>query len=186
MTESIVDLPSLATYCLEVSNSKRKECEHCANKVEEAVEHLTHELRRVREVLAKLVEKKPSSRVSLGVEFGVSQLKERNKMPVKQTITNEQKIDFTLSPKSDAGKPAKLDGKPSYSILSGNSTIEVAEDGLSGVLTSSDDPGDTQILVKADADLGEGVEEISDIITLSVVAATAKNLGLSLGTPVPK
>jgi hypothetical protein len=57
---------------------------------------------------------------------------------------------------------------------------------LSADLISSDDPGDTDFLVKADADLGEGVVEISDIIRLSVSGAQAANLGISLGEPTPK
>lgn len=101
-------------------------------------------------------------------------------------ITNEQKVKVTLTPKTDTGKPASLDGVPTWQILSGNSSIEVADDGLSATLISGDDPGDTEVIVKADADLGEGVEELSDVLKLSVVGATAKNLGLTVGTPEPK
>lgn len=61
--------------------------------------------------------------------------------------------------------------------------VVVDEDGRGALLVSADDPGDTEIIVKADADLGEGVEEISDIIKLSVIGATAKNLGLSASAP---
>lgn len=107
-------------------------------------------------------------------------------MPLELKITNEQKIKVTLTPKTDTGKPAKLDGVPTWEVVSGISTVVVAADGLSADLVSADDPGDTQFLVKADADIGEGVEEISDIISLSVVGATAKNLGLTAGQPEPK
>lgn len=102
------------------------------------------------------------------------------------TITNEQKIPVALSPVTETGRPAKLDGKPEWSILSGNSTLEVASDGLSAFLVSADDPGDTDFLVKADADLGSGVTEVSDVIRLHVAGAQAKNLGLTAGTAVPK
>lgn len=102
------------------------------------------------------------------------------------SITNEQKIKATLSPQTDSGKPAKLDGKPTWEVISGSSTVVVAEDGLSADLVSSDDPGDSEILVKADANLGEGVEEISDVIKLTVLGATAKNLGITLGQPESK
>lgn len=123
--------------------------------------------------------------VRLGFKFGVP--KGKNKpMPVEISITNEQKVKATLTPTTDTGKPAKLDGAPSWAVISGNSQVVVAEDGLSADLVSADDPGDTTILIKADADLGEGVIEISDTITLTVVGATAKNLGITLGTPEPK
>jgi hypothetical protein len=123
--------------------------------------------------------------VELGLSFGLPTTKTKN-MPTTVSITNEQKIKATLTPVTDTGKPAKLDGAPSWAVISGNSQVVVADDGLSADLVSSDDPGDTEILIKADADLGEGVEEISDTIKLTVIGATAKNLGISLGSPQPK
>src|SRR5436190_14471307 len=101
-------------------------------------------------------------------------------------ITNEQEVDVTLSPKTDTGRPAKLDGSPSWTVISGNSVVRVADNGLSAVLVSSDDPGDTEIMVKADADLGEAVEEISEGFELTVMGATAKNLGVMVGVPRAK
>lgn len=119
--------------------------------------------------------------------FIIGQPKPKHKnMPLELKITNEQQIKVTLSPKTDTGKPATLDGSPSWTTLTGNAQVVVAEDGLSATLVSADDPGDTEIMIKADADLGEGVEEISDIIKLSVIGATAKNLGLTAGTPEAK
>ena len=107
-------------------------------------------------------------------------------MPAAISITNEQKVSVTLTPVTDTGKPAKLDGSPAWTTVSGNSQVQVADDGLSAVLVSSDDPGETVVVVKADADVGEGVEELADTITLTVIGATAKNLGLSFGTPEAK
>lgn len=107
-------------------------------------------------------------------------------MPAEASITNEQQISLTLKITTDTGRPAKVDGSPSWVVLSGNSSLTVADDGLSAMLVSSDDPGDTTGIVKADADLGDGVEEISDTFTLHVVGATAKNLGLGFGAPEPK
>lgn len=107
-------------------------------------------------------------------------------MPATVEITNEQKVKATLTPVTATGKPAKLDGMPSWAVITGNSQVVVADDGLSADLVSSDDPGDTQILIKADADVGEGVEEISDTITLTVIGARATNLGVAIGTPEPK
>lgn len=102
------------------------------------------------------------------------------------TITNEQKIPVTLNPATGGGKPAPVDGKPNWSVISGDSVVEPAEDGKSAFLVSSDTPGDTQFLVEADADLGDGVETISSIIKLTVVGAKAANLGLVAGDPVNK
>lgn len=118
--------------------------------------------------------------------FGLPTSKSKQHMPVAVTITNEQKVTATLVPVTDTGKPAKLDGVPTWEVASGNSTVVPAADGLSAELISADDPGDTVYLVKADADLGSGVVEISDTITLTVEGALATNLGLAISAPVPK
>jgi len=107
-------------------------------------------------------------------------------MPLDLTVTNEQKIQVTLTPVTETGKPATLDGAPTWSVISGNSTLDVAADGLSAFLVSADDPGDSDFLVKADADLGSGVVEVSDTIRLHVAGAQAKSLGLAAGPAVPK
>lgn len=107
-------------------------------------------------------------------------------MPLELTITNEQQVKVTLKPVTDTGKPAKLDGVPNWIMMSGDAGLVVADDGMSADLVSSDTPGDSEFLVTADADLGEGVVEISDTIHLSVAAATAKNIGLTAGQPTPK
>lgn len=101
-------------------------------------------------------------------------------------ITNEQQVKVTLTPVTATGRPATLDGAPTWEVISGDSTVTVAENGLSADLISSDLPGDTEIMVRADADLGSGVVEISDIIRLSVAGAQAANLGLVAGEPTPK
>ncbi len=140
--------------------------------------------------LLELVEqckpRKFPGRVRFEWGVGPAQIKAPKKENMQVKITNEQQIPVTLTPKTDTGKPAKLDGKPTWTVVDGNSTITVAEDGLSAMLISSDDPGDTEFLIKADADLGEGVEEVSDVIKLTVAGATAKNLGLSVGAAEAK
>jgi hypothetical protein len=117
---------------------------------------------------------------------GHPKLKEIKHMPLEISITNEQQVNVSLKPVTATGKPAKLDGAPSWTVMSGNSSVKPADDGLSADLISSDDPGDTEVMVKADADLGSGVEEISDTIRLSVIGARAANLGLTAGEPTPK
>ncbi len=124
--------------------------------------------------------------VTLAFSFGLPTPKPKPHMPVEITLTNQQKVTVTLTPVTDTGAPAKLDGIPEWSVVSGGSTVVPAADGLSAEIISSDDPGDTAYLVKADADLGAGVVEISDTIGLIVLGAMATNLGLTVGTPVPK
>jgi hypothetical protein len=112
--------------------------------------------------------------------------KQRKKITMEIKITNEQQVKVTLNPVTGGGKPVTLDGAPAWSVISGNSTVVPAEDGLSADLVSEDGFGDTEFLVKADADLGEGVVEISDTIRLTVVGAKAESLGLSAGEPTQK
>ena len=124
--------------------------------------------------------------VQFNVAFGLPEEKTKENTMVETTITNEQKVTVTLSPVTDTGKPAKLDGAPKWSVISGDSTVVAAPDGLSADLVSSDTPGDTTFLVDGDADLGSGVEDIQETITLHVAGARAKNLGVTIGTPVAK
>lgn len=102
-------------------------------------------------------------------------------------LTNEQKIKVTLSPVTGTGKPAELDGEPSVSVVSGEATIERIEGSpREFYVVSSDSPGQSEILIEADADLGEGVETISDVIRLTVEGARAVALGLRVGEPEAK
>jgi len=118
------------------------------------------------------------------IGLAISKTERQNMLELK--ITNEQKIPVELKPVTAAGKPAELDGKPAVSVVAGDSTFEQSEDGKTITLISSDTPGDTQFLIEADADLGEGVETISDIVKLTVEGAKAASLGLVAGTAVPK
>lgn len=99
------------------------------------------------------------------------------------TITNEQKVLVTLQPQTQAGNPAQLDGEPTWVVTGGDATIEVQAGGLSAYLISGGAEVNSTISVTADADLGEGVVNLSDEITLAVVPASASSLGLVAGTP---
>ena len=128
----------------------------------------------------KPVPKKPK-KVNFSFEVGLVKSKLRRPQMLDIKITNEEKVLVTITPTTSTNKPATVDGAPTWTVQSGESVVSVAADGMSASLISSDTPGDTVILVEADADLGEGVETISDIIQLHVLGAGAKNLGLSQG-----
>ncbi len=101
------------------------------------------------------------------------------------TCTNEQKVPVTVNPVTATGNPVGLDGPVTVSVQSGAGAVEMIDD-KSFYVVSSADPGDTVYLVAGDADLGEGVETVSDLITLHVEGAKAQSLGLVAGVPVPK
>lgn len=102
------------------------------------------------------------------------------------TITDEQKVNVTLAPTTDAGSPAKLDGAPAWEVTSGDATVTPAADGLSADLVSGAIAGDSVITVTADADLGQGVTTITEVITLHVIDPQASNLNAKAGVPTPK
>ena len=97
------------------------------------------------------------------------------------TITNEEKVPVTLAPLTAAGNPATVDGTPVWAVISGDATLEVSADGMSAYLVSGAANTNSQVTVTADADLGEGVTEITDTLDLAVVAATASQLGATVG-----
>ena len=129
---------------------------------------------------------KPKPQRHLGWRVGAVTPKIKKGSMLELTITNEQKVTIALNPVTAAGRPAKVDGVPQWTVASGDSQVVPAADGLSAVLVSSDNPGETDINVSADADLGEGVETISDVIKLHVEGARAAALGLTSGTPETK
>jgi hypothetical protein len=96
-----------------------------------------------------------------------------------QTITNEEKVTFTLAPKTAGGADATVDGAPVWEVTDGDATVEPAADGLSAVVRPGTAGTLSTITVTADADMGEGVTNISEDILLTTVAAGASSLGLS-------
>lgn len=114
------------------------------------------------------------------------QIKNKGNLKMEVTITNEQKVNVTLVPRTAGGHPAPIDGVPAWAVNSGDGTVVPAEDGLSADLISSDAPGDTVYGVSADADLGQGVTTITGEITVHVVQAEASDLGVTVGAPQPK
>lgn len=118
--------------------------------------------------------------------ISVSNKQQKVPMPLQLKINDEQKVNVALNPVTPRGKPVKLDGKPEWSVVDGDSTLVVADDGMSADLVSADTPGVTNFMVQADADLGEGVDTISDTIQLTVIDPEASSLGLVAGTPVDK
>ena len=109
-------------------------------------------------------------------------------MPLEVACTNEEKVAITASPQTITGRAAQIDGVLRVTVQSGEGTFEepTTEAPNTFKVVSGDNPGDTVYLVEADADLGEGVETISDTVTLTVSGARAQNFGLTAGTPEPK
>lgn len=103
------------------------------------------------------------------------------------TFTNTEKKRVVLNPTGKGNKKAKVDGVPTWTVTAGKCTVDVAPDGLSAFIVSADDDaGVSSITVLADADLGSGVVDISDIIEATVTGEAAEALGLTAEPAVPK
>jgi len=99
-------------------------------------------------------------------------------------LTDSQKVTLSIKPVTKAGNPAPIDGKPVWSLgCEDHLKLEVSEDGLSAVVSSLGKLGTCQVNVKADADMGEGVEEIVGAVDIEVKAGKAVNLGIDAGAP---
>jgi hypothetical protein len=96
------------------------------------------------------------------------------------TSTTEEKVTVVLSPTTAAGNPAVVDGIPTYEVLEGDVILQPSEDGLSCDIISGSPDTINQIAVKADADLGEGVRELTETIVYTVTAPEAASLGVNV------
>jgi hypothetical protein len=115
--------------------------------------------------------------------IGRPMLKKEEKNMLELNVTNEEKILVSCNPVTPAGHPVELDGPIAVDVQSGDGSAEVQLDGKSVYLISGDFPGDTTFIFQGDADLGLGVESISDVVILHVAGAKAASFGLSAGTP---
>ena len=104
-------------------------------------------------------------------------------MPASINLTTTQKVKVTLNPTTESGNPATLDGEPQWTVESGDCTVEPEEGGLSAYILAGGSPGESIVKVAADADLGQGVRTIEDLVTVNVTSEEAAALGLTVGAP---
>lgn len=117
-------------------------------------------------------------------------VKSKGALPmIELACTNEQKFVGAINPLTATGKPSSvqpgslvvevLDGEGTFTLTGENSFELVSQDVV-------DETPLTAYKISADADLGEGVETISEFVNLTVGQAKAANLGLTFGEPVTK
>lgn len=106
-------------------------------------------------------------------------------MPLAIQSTNTEKVPVTATPVTHSGAPAQVDGDLRFTITAGDATVEATIGSMSFFCVSGM-PGTSTILVEADADLGEGVRLIQDVITYTVVGEEAEAFGFVAEAPVPK
>lgn len=105
---------------------------------------------------------------------------------MNRTISNEEQIAVRLAPVTAGGQPASLDGPATFEVTSGDATVVPDADGLGFLAVSGAAGVQSVITVTADADLGSGVQTLTDTFVLDVVAASASGLGMTAGQPTLK
>lgn len=89
-----------------------------------------------------------------------------------------------ISPKNKAGNAAAVEsGSTNFSADPAGSVEITKIDDNSASIKSLGVLGDVTVSVSADADIGDGVQTISDSGVLTVIAGPASNLGLAFDEP---
>lgn len=102
-------------------------------------------------------------------------------------LQDVEKVALLIAPVDAVGNPAKVDGVPVWETSAPSIvTLEVAADGLSAVASTEGPLGAVRITVTADADLGAGIETITGVLDIEVIASKAVSLSITAGTPEPK
>jgi hypothetical protein len=105
-------------------------------------------------------------------------------------LDNTFNYPIRIAPKTAAGNPAAVDGRPAWSSTNPDAfTVQVADDGLSALIVTADSGTELRtgkLQVRADADLGEGVSEIFLEVDVVVGPAPATSLSFEVGEAVPK
>lgn len=100
-------------------------------------------------------------------------------------ITATQKCSLSISIKDSKGNPAQVDGIPVWSTSNASVlTVAAAADGMSATVSAVGPvAASVQVSVTADADLGSGVETLTGLLDVQVIAGEASVLAISSGTP---
>ncbi len=103
---------------------------------------------------------------------------------LNMTDSQQQQVNLVIKDKN--GKPAKVDGVPTWVVGDPSiCTVTVAADGMSGLFKGvAGTSGETVATVDADADLGPGVTDIIAVLSIVVTAGQATVIELQAGAPV--
>lgn len=102
-------------------------------------------------------------------------------------VTVDQNLPVNVVFTDRAGNPALVDGAPTWesSDESVVEILEVSDDGLS-VLVGTVGVGTAQVVVRADARLGDDVKEIVGVLDVEVLAGEAFVVQVLAGAAEPK
>jgi hypothetical protein len=102
-------------------------------------------------------------------------------------LREDQQVQASFSVTDSQGNPALIDGTPE--VVSSDESILTAileNDGVTVTIVPTGVLGSAQVQISADADLGAGVETISGVFDVEVVAGKAVSISLNPGTPTDR
>jgi hypothetical protein len=102
-------------------------------------------------------------------------------MPLKISITTEQKELVTFVPTSDAQNEVKSDEPVKFTVTSGTITVDPQADGVSAFVVSGDAPESGSVVTATDAS-----GNITDTVTVDVTPPVATHFVESAQPPVSK
>ena len=96
-------------------------------------------------------------------------------------------VTVNVSFKDAKGKPAKVDGVPTWTASDGTiiDNVTPAADGLSATIHILDNVGASQLTVNADVDMGSGTNNVDFVDTVSVIAGDAVAAEFTFGAVTP-
>lgn len=99
-------------------------------------------------------------------------------------LKDGQKVRLRLVAQDSEGNPANFQGDPLW-VSSDPALVEILPEGVEAVAVTVPGPGlgTATITATVDADLGEGVTEITGTLDIEVVAGDAAVVNLEPGTP---
>jgi hypothetical protein len=99
-------------------------------------------------------------------------------------LPDSQQVRLSLAFVDKKGNPAPVDGKPEWQVDNPNVLALVpSDDGLSCLVQAMGPLGPATVSVKADADMGEGVQPIAGLFEVMVTAGPAASVVITAGTP---
>lgn len=112
-------------------------------------------------------------------------------------MTTKERVHMHFAPVGSDGQPAPIEGNITHTVEDGSDvTVDEGpgtdpQDGTpinnaNPMFVSGDSARETKVTSKADADLGEGVKEISQEFSVITILPQAESFNVSMGSPQPK
>lgn len=148
-----------------------------------------NKMNKLLKVLGEILKELRRSKAPVGI-FNYTTLGEVPKKGISTMFTidgsTENNHRIKIVPTTASGKAASIEaGSLTVEVISGGGGF-TKEDDSTVLLLSEDVDGATTYSVKGDADLGAGVQEISDTVVYNYKHPLAANLGITDDGEIPK